>query len=255
VHLQVVRQAFITDMKQVPEIEALLLTKSQEFSALAVGVQPGRARNLLDKYIMETHRKADRASFRLSAQAQRSADYVLNLMLTELRDTATSTAARRSFLSDADRVAAVRADVVKDVFGELTGAGFISGFIGRDLCDAAKRALIRSAPRNSAKKRTATAASADQQQQQQDKAVDDRQQLIGELYKATRRTVIKVGEKAQELLDADAAIAAARSSSSTMEVDSEFTTHQAAADRKSELTAYNAFLTVSKYNRPCTPSS
>jgi hypothetical protein len=237
----------------VPEIEALLLTESQEFSALAVGLQPGRARNLLDKYIMETHRKADRASFRLSEQAQRSADYVLNLMLTELRDTAASTAARHSFLSNAERVAAVRADVVKDVFGELTGEGFISGFIGRDLCDAAKRALIRSAPRRSTKRRTAAAAAvaatATAASTAADQAVDDRQ-LIGELYKATRRTVIKVGEKAQELLDADAAVAAAAaasisSSSSTMEVDSGSTTDQDAADRKSELTAYNAFLTVS----------
>jgi hypothetical protein len=239
----------------VPEIEALLLTESQEFSALAVGLQPGKTRNLLDKYIMETHRKADRASFRLSEQAQRSADYVLNLMLTELRDTAASTAARHSFLCNAERVAAVRADVVKDVFGELTGEGFISGFIGRDLCDAAKRALIRSAPRRSTKRRTtaatAAAATATAASPAADQAVDDRQQLIGELYKATRRTVLKIGEKAQELLDADAAIAAAAaaaassSGSSIMEVDSEFTTDQAAADRKSELTAYNAFLSVS----------
>jgi hypothetical protein len=250
-----VRKAFTTDIKQVPEIEALLQAESQEFSALAVGAQPGRARNLLDKYIMETHRKADRASYRLSEQPKRSADYVLHLMLTELRDTAATTAARHSFLSDADRVTALRADVVKDVFGELTGVGFISGFIGRDLCDAVKRALIRSAPRKSSRKRTtasaATATDQQQQQQQQDKAVDDRQQLIGELYKATRRTVIKVGERAQELLDVDAdaatvaSAAASSGSTSTMDVDSEFTTDQATADRNSELSAYNAFLTVS----------
>jgi hypothetical protein len=85
------QQAVLKAISNVPlndAVAAVLNAESEQFKALATGELPGREKNLLSKYHMDTHKKADRASYVLSEKPKQSADHALQLLLTDLRDSA-----------------------------------------------------------------------------------------------------------------------------------------------------------------------
>jgi hypothetical protein len=181
--------------------------ESEQIKALATGDLPGKERNLVSKYIMDTYKKADRASFVLSEKPKQSADYALQQLLIDLRDDATvmTTAGRHVFLKKAAKIKQARVNMVNYLFNELTGQQFDGGFILKTLYTTAKNVLIRyDEPSRSKKADTAAAASAnDDDDQQQQASANCGRGSIGELFKATRKTIRKLAERAQEILDTD----------------------------------------------------
>jgi hypothetical protein len=207
-----ISQTVLRAISNVPLNDALaevMNTESEQFRALATGELPGKERNLVSKYIMDTHKKADRASFVLSEKPKQGADYALQQLLIELRDCATvkTTTDRHDFLKTAAKIKQARVNMVNHLFNELTGQQFDGGFILKDLYATAQSVLIRCEPSRSKKGSAAAASGEDDDQQQQ--ASTKGSKGLGELYKATRKTIRKLAERAQEILDADDDAAAA----------------------------------------------
>jgi hypothetical protein len=195
-------------------------TESEQFTALATGDLPGKEKNLVNKYIMETYKKADRASFVLSEKPKQSADYALQQLLIDLRDDAAvnTTTDRRDFLKKAAKIKQARVNMVNYLFNELTGQQFDGGFILKTLYTTAKNVLIRYDESSRSRRAITVASTNDDDEQQQQASANCGRGSIGELFKATRRTIRKLAERAQEILDTDddaAAIAAAAANEAT----------------------------------------
>eukprot|EP00953_Heterococcus_sp_UTEX-ZZ885_P028299 15098-Heterococcus_DN1.PRE.1 len=194
-------------------LAAVMDAESEQFKALATGDLPGKERNLVSKYIMDTYKKADRASFVLSEKPKQSADYALQQLLIDLRDSdaVKTTKDRHDFLKTAAKIKQARVNMVNYLFNELTGQQFDGGFILKTLYTTAKNVLIRYDEPSRSKKADAAAAASANEDDQQQQANAKGSKGLGELFKATRKTIRKLAERAQEILDADddAATAAA----------------------------------------------
>jgi hypothetical protein len=114
--------------------------------------------------------------------------------------------------------------MVNYLFNELTGQQFDGGFILADLYTAAKNVLIRCEPVRGKKAGAAAAGSSsavDDDQQQQQAAAKGGKGGIGELFKATRNSIRKLAESAQEILDADDDAAAAAATAASYGADND----------------------------------
>jgi hypothetical protein len=233
-----ISQTVLRAISNVPVNDALaavINTESEQFKALATGDLPGKERNLVSKFIMDTHKKADRASFVLSEKPKQSADYALQQLLIDLRDddSVNTTADRHEFLKKAAKIKQARLNMVNHLFNELTGQQFDGGFILKTLYTTAQNVLIRCEPSRSKKVNDAAAASGNDDDDQQQQASTKGSKGLGELFKATRKTIRRLAERAQEILDADddAALAAfeADHNDNGMDIDDDTTSDYTAA--------------------------
>jgi Ni,Fe-hydrogenase maturation factor len=180
-HVQTVYETFARcDIYKVPEFEQVISSRDAEFKHVMV-TKTGVKRidnSLLYRYIINPLQpKANRIDVKLTQQVQKSAHLAIKEMLKELHNEGHKTVkAQKKYLVATDTLEAARENFlwyfVKAICGEHID--LTSGYL-KQLHDVTERKLLGCAVRG--KKRE-----------------------IGDLYKATRATVISVTETATQLM-------------------------------------------------------